>query len=142
MGAGRWRKSAERHCDCQYCAGTQGRYQFFYIVASAGAVSYCRALFSISPAWFPICKFHHILEKIADEINRENQRKTIICYFADAIMSISKNTAMLVNGEYVQTRLADLLEPPDNDNRSSEEIIEDISAKLEKIGGLDNSKFA
>nr|DAK68957.1 MAG TPA: hypothetical protein [Caudoviricetes sp.] len=57
-------------------------------------------------------------------------------------MSISKNTAMLVNGEYVQTRLADLLEPPDNDDRSAEEIIEDISKKLEKIGGGDNSKFA
>ena len=82
------------------------------------------------------------MAKITDEINRENQRKTIICYFADAIMSISQNTAMLVNGEYVKTRLADLLEPPDNDNRSSEEIIEDISAKLEKMGGGDNSKFA
>jgi hypothetical protein len=82
------------------------------------------------------------LAKITDEINRDNQRKTIIYYFADAIMSISKNTAMLVNGEYVQTRLADLLEPPDNDNRSAEEIIEDISKKLEKIGGGDNSKFA
>lgn len=57
-------------------------------------------------------------------------------------MSISKNTAMVVNGEYVQTRLADLLEPPDNDNRSAEEIIEDISEKLEKIGGGDNSEFA
>ena len=82
------------------------------------------------------------MAKITDEINRDNQRKTIIYYFADAIMSISKNTAMLVNGEYVQTRLADLLEPPDNDNRSAEEIIEDISKKLEKIGGGDNSKFA
>lgn len=82
------------------------------------------------------------MAKITDEINRENQWKTIICYFADAVMSISKNTAMLVNGEYVQTRLADLLEPPDNDNRSAEEIIEDISKKLEKIGGGDNIEFA
>ena len=49
---------------------------------------------------------------------------------------------MLVNGEYVQMRLADLLEPPDNDNRSAEEIIEDMSAKLEKIGGGDNIEFA
>ena len=57
-------------------------------------------------------------------------------------MSISKNTATLVNGEYVQTRLADLLEPPDDDNRSAEEIIVDISAKLEEIGGGDNSKLA
>lgn len=47
-----------------------------------------------------------------------------------------------MNGEYVQTRLAALLEPPDNDNRSAEEIIKDISEKLEKIGGGDNSKFA
>lgn len=82
------------------------------------------------------------MAKIIDEINLENQRKTIICYFADAIMSISNNTAMVVNGEYVQTRLADLLEPPDNDGRSAEEIIEDISKKLEEIGGGDNSKFA
>lgn len=57
-------------------------------------------------------------------------------------MSISKNTATLVNGEYVQTRLADLLELPDDDNRSAEEIIEDISAKLEKIGGAEDGQFA
>lgn len=81
------------------------------------------------------------MAKITDEINLENQRKTIICYFADSIMSISKNTAMVVNGEYVQTRLADLLEPPDNDNRSAEEIIEDISTKLEKMGGGDNGEL-
>ena len=81
------------------------------------------------------------MARITDEINRENQRKIIIGYFADAAMSISKNTAMLVNGEYVQTRLAAMLEPLDDDNRSAEEIIEDISTKLEKMGGGNNSEL-
>lgn len=99
-------------------------------------------MLAISPAWLNILEFRHILWKIIDEINRENERETIISYFADAIMSISKNTAMIANGEYVQIRLADLLKPQENDNRSAEEIIEDISGKLEKIGGGGDFEFA
>lgn len=74
-----------------------------------------------------------------DAVNREYERKQIIRYFADAAMCISKSVAIPVNGQYVGKHLSDILEPPEEDNRSAEEIIADMRAKLRDMGGEDNS---
>ena len=73
-----------------------------------------------------------------DSVNREYERKKTIRYFADAAMCISKNVAIPVNGQYVGKHFADILEPPEEDNRSAEEIIADMRAKLRDMGGEDD----
>lgn len=66
----------------------------------------------------------------------------MVCYFADAMMSISKNSAMLAGGQYVENKLADILEPPEKDNRSAEEIIADMRNKIRELGGDGNGGAA
>lgn len=66
----------------------------------------------------------------------------MVYYFADAIMSISKNSAMLSSGQYVKNKLADILEPPEKDNRSAEEIITDMRKKIRELGGDGNGGAA
>lgn len=57
---------------------------------------------------------------------------------AECLRTITENTAKYAGGSYMQVKLADILEPKPQDNRSAEEIIEHIRAKLrgaDKEGG-------
>lgn len=45
---------------------------------------------------------------------------------ANGLMHVSENTAMSVNGSYLPNRFYDVLNPPEEDERSGEEIVVDI----------------
>ena len=50
-------------------------------------------------------------------------------YVTDTLRIISENTARAVNGSAVTTRFVDLLKPKPQDNRTAEEIVEDVILK-------------
>lgn len=50
-------------------------------------------------------------------------------YVADSLRIIGENTARYAGGNYIKARLADIVEPKKQDNRSCEEITADIVAR-------------
>lgn len=102
---------------------------------------YRRAIFSIAPECYKIFPFRQILKAIVDRANKENEEKSIKVYYADALMVISQSIAALSGGKYISQRLMDILEPPEQDGRTADEIIADLSEKIEKIGGGEDGEL-
>lgn len=50
-------------------------------------------------------------------------------YVADSLRIIGENTARYAGGSYIKARLADIVEPKKQDDRSCEEITADIVAR-------------
>lgn len=66
---------------------------------------------------------------------KEQEEKAIKIYYGECLRSISMNTAKFVGGSYIETRLNDILNPKPVDNRTSEDIIDTIKEKINKING-------
>ncbi len=47
-------------------------------------------------------------------------------YVTDALRIISENTAKYTDGNYLKARYADMIHPKPQDNRTGDEIVEDI----------------
>lgn len=95
---------------------------------------YRRAVFSLSPAVYPVFPFWQIMQYVADFANEEARQMICNNYFADALMIISKSIAGLCGGSCISQRLITLLEPPEEDPRTEEEIIDDMKKKLSGMG--------
>ena len=59
-------------------------------------------------------------------LEEQSRRELWQHYMADGLMYVSKNTAMSVNGSYLLNRFYDVLKPPEEDERSGEEIVVDV----------------
>lgn len=74
---------------------------------------------------------------------KEQEEKTVQYYIAECARIMTENTAKIASclshGEaecrYISASLFDMMHPKPVDNRSAEEVIEHIDAKLQKIGG-------
>lgn len=74
---------------------------------------------------------------------KEQEEKTYQYYVAECARIITENTAMIASylshGEaeckFISLSLRDMMHPKQEDNRTAEEVIEDIGNKLQKIGG-------
>lgn len=63
-------------------------------------------------------------------ITEHYRDETYRVYITDALKTITENTAKYAGGEYMKTRYVDIVRPKPVDNRSAEEIIATIKAKL------------
>jgi hypothetical protein len=54
-------------------------------------------------------------------------------YVTDALKSIAGNTARFNGGTEMNTRFKDILDPPEEDDRTPDEIICSISEKLKRL---------
>lgn len=74
---------------------------------------------------------------------KEQEEKAVQYYFAECARIMTENTAKMASymshGEaecsYISASLFDMMHPKPQDNRSADEVIEHIGAKLQKIGG-------
>lgn len=103
---------------------------------------YRRAVFLISPAFYPIFSFRQLLDAVMAQIQRESERKSCYVYFADALQAISQNVAKITGGNYMGKRLIDILEPPTDDGKTADEIIAEIRGELAMIGGAEDGRIA
>lgn len=101
---------------------------------------YRRAVFSISPAFYPVFSFRQLLDAVIAEIQRESERKSCCVYFADALQVIGQNVAKITGGNYMGKRLIDILEPPEDDGKTADEIIAEIRGKLAMVGGVEDGR--
>lgn len=56
-------------------------------------------------------------------------------YATDALRIIGENTAKYAGGSYMKVRWADIIDPPKEDARTADEIIEHMKEKLKEVSG-------
>lgn len=55
-------------------------------------------------------------------------------YVTDVLKNINESVANTMSGKYMQARFYDILNPPKEETRTAEEIIQHIKDGLDKIG--------
>lgn len=60
---------------------------------------------------------------------QEQEKMAIDTYNAECLRIIAENTARLSRGSYLKVTLSDILNPKPEDNRTGEEIVDDIIKK-------------
>ena len=76
------------------------------------------------------------MRMVSEYWNQRQEEKAYRVYISDAIMTLSETVAKAVGGKYIGHRYIDYIDPPKpEETRGGEEIIADISAKLERMGG-------
>ena len=69
-------------------------------------------------------------------IKRQNEESAFRIYVADALQAIAQNTSGLTaKGLYLKERFFDIINPAPEETRTPEEIINQMTEKLRKIGG-------
>lgn len=63
------------------------------------------------------------------QYRREQEDKAYRIYITDALRLISENTASSVGDKYITARFADVIDPPEVDNRTCEDITADIISR-------------
>ena len=66
---------------------------------------------------------------------REQRELAYRFYVTNALRIITENTAKMGGGQYMKYRFCDIVTPPTEDDRSGDEIAENIKEKLKRIGG-------
>lgn len=56
-------------------------------------------------------------------------------YVTDVLKAVAENTAKYTGGGYIKSRYIELINPPPEETRTSEEIVAQMKEKLGRIGG-------
>ena len=59
-------------------------------------------------------------------LNEKAKTEAYRIYVTDALRVVAENTARFASGNYIKARYADMIEPKKQDNRTGDEIVEDI----------------
>lgn len=68
-------------------------------------------------------------------IQRQNERSAFRNYMAICAFNINEIVAKRYGGAYMTTKYHDLVNPPKEETRTSEEVISGIKEKLNALGG-------
>lgn len=65
----------------------------------------------------------------------DTRREAAVVYLTDALMAVSRNTAIHEDSRIMSRRFADIIEPRREveDNRTSEDVIAHMKAKLQEV---------
>lgn len=61
---------------------------------------------------------------------KEQEEKAVRIYYAECLRIMTENTGKMSGGSYIETKLQDILNPKQIDNRTADDIIEGIRNKL------------
>jgi hypothetical protein len=64
---------------------------------------------------------------------KEQEERAIIMYVGECLRIITENTAKMGGGSYMTAKLNDILNPKPIETRTSEEIINKMKNKMQKI---------
>ena len=68
-------------------------------------------------------------------LNKQDQEQKFRTYVTDALKTITENTAKYAGGNYMKVRYYDIENPRPAETRSGKEIIDQMKAKIARIGG-------
>lgn len=76
----------------------------------------------------------YVIEHYIAFFKKEQHEKAYKNYVTDALRIITENTARAVNnGIYLKARYAELIEPIKKEERTANEIIDDLKQKLRRL---------
>ena len=75
----------------------------------------------------------YVIDHCMAYFNKKQKIKAYEIYITDTLRMITENTAKQVGGSYIKMRYADIIDPPKEETRTAEEVIDDIRTKLERL---------
>ena len=72
---------------------------------------------------------------VTAKARQESKNRAYRIYVTDGIKIITENTARYFGGRHFEARFIDVIEPPPEETRTSDEIVENIREKIKKLGG-------
>lgn len=76
-----------------------------------------------------------VLSALPYVLDDNTRREAAVVYLTDALMAVSRNTAIHEDSRIMSRRFADIIEPRREveDNRTSEDVIAHMKAKLQEV---------
>lgn len=68
-------------------------------------------------------------------LKRDAETAACRIYITDALKNISENTARYSGGEYITKRYFNVINPPKEEKRTADEIVEHMKKKLGEVSG-------
>lgn len=66
-------------------------------------------------------------------LKRDAETAAYRIYITDVLKNIAENTARYSGGSYIKVRYADIVNPPKEEMRTADEVIEHMKKKLEEV---------
>lgn len=66
-------------------------------------------------------------------LKRDAEAAAYRIYITDVLKNISENTARYAGGSYIKVRYADIINPPKEEKRTADEIIDHMKKKLASV---------
>lgn len=104
-------------------------------------MTYKRALFAIDLGKVRLFGFRYVVDYMAYLKVQQSREEAYQVYCTDALKAVVRNTANLAGGETMRMRFADIISSKPVDNRSSDEIIDDLKSKISMLGGEDENEL-
>lgn len=79
----------------------------------------------------PKMSIRGLLSLLPRLIKRQGEAEAFRFYVTDCLQIMAENTAKFAGGRYMTMRFADIVDPPKEDTRTPEEIIEKIKKGLD-----------
>ena len=75
----------------------------------------------------------YVIDHCISCFHKEQVAKAHDIYVTDTLRLITENTAKQVGGSYIKERFADILDPPKEETRTAQEVIDNIKTKLARL---------
>lgn len=66
-------------------------------------------------------------------LKRDAETAAYRVYITDALKIVAENTAKYAGGPYLKVRYADIVNPPKEETRTADEVIEHMKKKLKEV---------
>lgn len=76
-----------------------------------------------------------ILPVLRESVREQNEKIAFQIYLTDALKVIGENTAKYSGGSYLKVRFEDIVHPRPEETRTPEEVKNQITQKLARLGG-------
>ena len=74
-------------------------------------------------------RWRYVIDVCARNVRKDAEEKIYRNYIAECVRMTAENTAKMVGGSYIKTAYADIIDPKPQDNRTGEEIADEIIKK-------------
>lgn len=76
----------------------------------------------------------YISEHVRQEFSKEQKDAAWRLYVAETLRCISESSAKYAGGPYMPVKWADILNPPQEETRTPEEVVEYMKNRLKEVG--------
>lgn len=80
----------------------------------------------------------YVIEHCISLFRKKQEKKILKVYITDGLKVITETLQGVYGGAALSTRYLDIIDPPPVDDRTADDIIENIKNKLQALGGEDN----